>query len=368
MGNKINTYGSILDQVIGTKLNKFLSPQQNQGGLLNFVKSPYASDIGMGLLAQSGYSTMPTSLGQSLGVAMNQANQLRSQRRANDLSELATLTNLKQLFQDPKKTQRQNKIEALAKRLEGNVNLATDIVDGNITADYDPTTKTTRLFNKVTKKYEDIGGPLSNIVENELSNDKNIFETNNSFIQPKDLTPELVKEHKDNVTSLELQLPKIDKMIDKATSLFGSINRLKDFSAGVAGFTPTQIGDQLLIDEKVVQAKKEYGLLKKELEAELVNNPRFNESEVTRILNLLPDENAFSVSESEGRIALTAVRNELNQKLQFSKSLLSGKNFKVEDLGFGTFDNPLLNVTEEQIPNLPKGTYFYYNGERMIKK
>tara|TARA_R100001129_G_scaffold71686_1_gene48716 strand:- start:6673 stop:8223 length:1551 start_codon:yes stop_codon:yes gene_type:complete len=103
MGNKINTYGSILDQVIGTKLNKFLAPQQNQGGLLNFVKSPYAADIGMGLLAQSGYSTMPTSLGQSLGVAMNQANQLRSQRRANDIAELGTLVNLRGALQDPER-------------------------------------------------------------------------------------------------------------------------------------------------------------------------------------------------------------------------------------------------------------------------
>jgi len=103
MGNKINAYGSILDQVIGTKLNKFLAPQQNQGGLLNFVKSPYAADIGMGLLAQSGYSTMPTSLGQSLGVATNQANQLRSQRRANDIAELSTLANLRGALQDPER-------------------------------------------------------------------------------------------------------------------------------------------------------------------------------------------------------------------------------------------------------------------------
>ena len=101
--SKININGSILDQVIGTKLNKFLAPQQNQGGLLNFVKSPYAGDIGMGLLAQSGYSPMPTSLGQSLGVAMNQANQLRSQRRANDLAELGTLVNLRGALQDPER-------------------------------------------------------------------------------------------------------------------------------------------------------------------------------------------------------------------------------------------------------------------------
>jgi hypothetical protein len=103
MGNKINTYGSILDQVIGTKLNKFLTPQQNQGGLLNFVKSPYGQDIASGLLAQSGYSTMPTSFGQSLGVATNQANQLRSQRRANDIAELGTMVNLRGALQDPER-------------------------------------------------------------------------------------------------------------------------------------------------------------------------------------------------------------------------------------------------------------------------
>ena len=94
-------YKALLEQAIGNKFQKLLAPQQNQGGLLNFVKSPYASDIGMGLLAQSGYSTMPTSLGQSLGVAMNQANQLRSQRRANDIAELGTLTQLSEFFKEP---------------------------------------------------------------------------------------------------------------------------------------------------------------------------------------------------------------------------------------------------------------------------
>ncbi len=103
MSEKININSSILDQIIADRFNKSFQPQQNQGGLLNFVKSPYASDIGMGLLAQSGYSTMPTSLGQSLGVAMNQANQLRDQRNSNQLAELATLTNLKSSFAEPKR-------------------------------------------------------------------------------------------------------------------------------------------------------------------------------------------------------------------------------------------------------------------------
>tara|TARA_X000001382_G_scaffold129675_1_gene122303 strand:- start:2620 stop:4179 length:1560 start_codon:yes stop_codon:yes gene_type:complete len=96
-------YKVLLEQAIGNKFQKLLAPQQNQGGLLNFVKSPYAQDIGMGLLAQSGYSPMPTSLGQSLGVAMNQANQLRSQRRANEFAELGTLTKLSEFFKEPER-------------------------------------------------------------------------------------------------------------------------------------------------------------------------------------------------------------------------------------------------------------------------
>ena len=91
---------SLLNNVLNTKLANYLQPKQNRG-LLDFVKSPYGRDIASGLLAQSGYSTMPTTLGQSLGVAMNQANQLRDQRNANQLAELATLTNLKSSFAEP---------------------------------------------------------------------------------------------------------------------------------------------------------------------------------------------------------------------------------------------------------------------------
>ena len=103
MGNKINTYGSILDQVIGQKLNQFIAPKQNKGGLLDFVSSPYGRDISSGLLAQSGYSTMPTSLGASVGTAVQNAGQLQTARRANDLSELGTMVNLKSALQDPER-------------------------------------------------------------------------------------------------------------------------------------------------------------------------------------------------------------------------------------------------------------------------
>ena len=94
IGKKINSYGSILDQVIGQKLNQFIAPKQNKGCLLNFVSSPYGRDISSGLLAQSQYTTMPTSLGASVGTAVQNAGKLQTARRANDLSELGTMVNL----------------------------------------------------------------------------------------------------------------------------------------------------------------------------------------------------------------------------------------------------------------------------------
>tara|TARA_B100001093_G_scaffold298234_1_gene284377 strand:+ start:2557 stop:3759 length:1203 start_codon:yes stop_codon:yes gene_type:complete len=86
---------SLLNSYITSELGNIFGKRQNTGGgLLNFVKSPYAGDIGMGLLAQSGYSTMPTSFGQSLGIATNQANELRRQRNADQIAKLATASQL----------------------------------------------------------------------------------------------------------------------------------------------------------------------------------------------------------------------------------------------------------------------------------
>lgn len=84
---------SILQQVIGNKLNKLLTPQRPKG-LLEFVGSDMARDIGTGLLARSGYQTMPTSFGQSLGSAFQDAEALGRERRIQDFSELSALTSI----------------------------------------------------------------------------------------------------------------------------------------------------------------------------------------------------------------------------------------------------------------------------------
>tara|TARA_R110000765_G_scaffold376100_1_gene466804 strand:+ start:51 stop:1214 length:1164 start_codon:yes stop_codon:yes gene_type:complete len=94
MGNKIFDYNKVLEGVIGNKLQGLLAPKQKYTGLLDFAKSDYAGDIGMGLLAQSGYSAMPTNLGASVGTAVSNADQLRTQRRANEFTELGALSNI----------------------------------------------------------------------------------------------------------------------------------------------------------------------------------------------------------------------------------------------------------------------------------
>ena len=98
MYQKTQFNSSILDQVIGQKLNQLITPQKPKG-LLGFVGSQYAQDLGTGLLAQAGYQPMPTSLGQSIGTAFQNANQLRNQRRMADFSELGALANIRESLQ-----------------------------------------------------------------------------------------------------------------------------------------------------------------------------------------------------------------------------------------------------------------------------
>ena len=98
MNQKTQFNSSILDQVIGQKLNQLIAPQKPKG-LLGFIGSQYAQDLGTGLLGQAGFQPMPTSLGQSIGTAFQNANQLRNQRRMADFSELGALANIRSSLQ-----------------------------------------------------------------------------------------------------------------------------------------------------------------------------------------------------------------------------------------------------------------------------
>jgi len=94
MNNKIFDYRTVLEGAIGDKLQGLLAPRQKFSGLLDFATSNYGGDIGKGLLAQSGYSPMPTNFGASIGTALSNADQLRTQKRANEFSELGAFANV----------------------------------------------------------------------------------------------------------------------------------------------------------------------------------------------------------------------------------------------------------------------------------
>ena len=94
MDNRIFDYRTLLEGAIGNKLQGLLAPKQKFTGLLDFAQSQYGGDIGKGLLAQSGYQPMPTNLGASIGSAVGNADQLKTQRRVNDFSELGAFADL----------------------------------------------------------------------------------------------------------------------------------------------------------------------------------------------------------------------------------------------------------------------------------
>ena len=88
--NSVYNAQQLINDALATGINKRFNTQPKKGGLLNFLTSDYAGDIGSGLLAQSGYTTMPSNFGSALGKSVQQADQLQAQRNANELSELST--------------------------------------------------------------------------------------------------------------------------------------------------------------------------------------------------------------------------------------------------------------------------------------
>jgi|TARA_R100000482_G_scaffold120093_1_gene65108 hypothetical protein len=100
MTQLINIRNQIIDGLLQSRINPIIQKynQPKQTGLLNFVNSPMAQDIATGLLAQSGYSTMPQSFGQSLGVAMQNAQDRAMVRDANELNAISTFADIQNLF------------------------------------------------------------------------------------------------------------------------------------------------------------------------------------------------------------------------------------------------------------------------------
>tara|TARA_R100001443_G_C3362038_1_gene179221 strand:+ start:177 stop:962 length:786 start_codon:yes stop_codon:yes gene_type:complete len=104
--NSIFNAQKVINDVLAQRIDqRYNKPAQTGGkGLLDFIGSEYAGDLATGLLAQSGYSPMPTNLGSSVGKAMQFADRQKMSRDAKELAELATLGNVsKALYRKPDK-------------------------------------------------------------------------------------------------------------------------------------------------------------------------------------------------------------------------------------------------------------------------
>ena len=145
MNRLMNVRNQIIDGLLQSRIQPIIQKynQPRQTGLLNYVRSPEGQDIATGLLAQSGYSTMPQSFGQSLGVAMQNAQDRAMMRDANELDAISTFADIQNLFkgQDQKDRQIDQTDEQI--KLEGDRTKSTialqgkqgDQIDSNIEID-----------------------------------------------------------------------------------------------------------------------------------------------------------------------------------------------------------------------------------------
>ena len=335
------------------------TPPNYKNNLLNYILSPQGKGMAQGLLESSGYSTKPVGMGEAFARGLARSNE--AQASVDNKEYKDALLELKKEELELKK--QSGKVNAKARdikiaELVGRGlprNEAADIVDGNLEINFSETGVAT-IFNPATKEVKKYGSPVS-----ESSNDS-------SFLDPKDLDPKTVTEEKINIITAEKIIPKIKDISARANNIFGTGNKFKDMGASVAGITPNFL-DKYLIDPDVVQAKKEYGLIKKELELSLTNNPRFPVAEVQRILELLPNEKSFLQDPKTASIALNSIANEIQGKLDESKSVLKGEKITTDIMsGAGVQIDPFIPKTNEDFSKIKSGQYFTYNGELRIMK
>ena len=96
-----NDYFKVINDVLAQRIDqRYNKPAQTGGkGLLDFIGSEYAGDLATGLLAQSGYSPMPTNLGSSVGKAMQFADR---NIRSNTIVPGMTMTPLQKRWENDK--------------------------------------------------------------------------------------------------------------------------------------------------------------------------------------------------------------------------------------------------------------------------
>lgn len=99
-------YTMIMD-LLNQKVNNTFGNREPQG-LLN---SRFGQDLGLGLLSQSGYTTMPTSFGQTVGNAYQKALDADRKRQLLNLAEIGAIANVAKAVKPKNKTDFFNKLD-----------------------------------------------------------------------------------------------------------------------------------------------------------------------------------------------------------------------------------------------------------------
>ena len=99
-------YSMIMDLLNQRVQNTF--GNQKPRGLLN---SRFGQDLGLGLLSQSGYTTMPTSFGQTVGNAYQKALDADRKRQMLNLAEIGAIANVAKAVKPKSKTDFFNKLD-----------------------------------------------------------------------------------------------------------------------------------------------------------------------------------------------------------------------------------------------------------------
>ena len=99
-------YTMIMD-LLNQKVNNTFGNREPQG-LLN---SRFGQDLGLGLLSQSGYTTMPTSFGQTVGNAYQKALDADRKRQLLNLAEIGAIANVAKAVKPKSKTDFFNKLD-----------------------------------------------------------------------------------------------------------------------------------------------------------------------------------------------------------------------------------------------------------------
>ena len=253
---------NIINQALQKAFTDRYQPKPRTG-LLDFVRSDYAGDLATGLLANSGYSTMPSNLGSSVGQAMQFADKQQLNRDATALNEISALSNMS---------------NALTK------------ID-----------QTNRGMDQ-TDRGLDIKEESVNIQEDTLNLNKEKFEWKKDNPDAVSVLGKLKKDFNNNIISLD----EYNKGIASATGIkdtatIQTIKWLADTNFD---------GDIVKATDKYFNSKtKDKGTFKRETIASLIDNPQYEPTEVFEMAEYIANQSyAEPLPVKDGQVDITKVQ------------------------------------------------------------